>query len=269
MKKAPPTKYDRPTERLVPPEILPCRLEVPDKTILCLPEHELFNNTPFNIMENLKPHKKRDWMNQHAYFCLPLVMGNQHGFIVKSCYDFDLLWNGGSEPSDLKITIHGDYNPNGHQVIASHFGLGIVTIQNRFSLRTPKGVNLMVMNAPNYFIDGLQSLTAVVEADNLRRDFTYNLKCTRPNHTISIKKNQPLAAVLPYPRYFIDDYELKNAIDIIDPEIIDEERRTSNYFAIERREIDSKHSGANGFRYMDGEDVYGIKFKEHQKKLGD
>jgi len=127
----------------------------------------------------------------------------------------------------------------------------------------------MVINPPNYFIDGLQSLTAVVEADNLRRDFTFNLKCTRANHVVSIKKGQPVAAVLPYPRYFIDDFELKNAKDVIAADIIEEERRTSNYFAIERREIDSKHSGANGFRYMDGEDIYSIKFDEHQKKLGD
>lgn len=263
------SSYVRPEERLIPPEILHNRLKVPEKTLLCITEYDVHNDSITEVIENLKTHKKRDWMSQHAYFCLPLTMGNQHGFVIKSCYDFELFWDGGDYSNHLQIKLGEDYLPNGKQIISSHFGIGIVTIQNRFALRTAENVNLMVFNPPNYFIDGLQSLTAVIETDNLRRDFTFNLKATRVNEWIKVKKGQPLAAVLPYPRRFIDDFEVKLATDIIDPQIIEEERITTGYFAKERSEIDAKYPGGNGFRYMDGEDVYGIEFKDHQKKLGD
>ena len=262
-------QYERPKEQFVPPEVLPNRLKVPDNTLLCVTEHDVYNDSVKDIIENLKTHKKRDWMSQHAYFCLPIVMGNQHGFVIKSYYDFSLFWEGGERAYQLKVQLGPDYLPNGNQIISSHFGLGIVTVQNRFGLRTSENMNLLVMNPPNYFIDGLHSLTAVVETDNLRRDFTFNLKVTRPNEWISVKKGQPLAAVLPYPRRLIDHFEVKLANDLISKEIIEEERRTVQYFAKERSEVDSKYAGANGFRYMDGEDIYGIKFKTHQKKLGD
>lgn len=262
-------RYERPSEQFIPPETLPNRLKVPEKTLLCITEYDVHNDSVKEIIENLKTHKKREWMSQHAYFCLPLTMGNQHGFVIKSYYDFELLWDGGESSNNLQIKLGADYTPNGNQIISSHFGLGIITIQNRFALRTSEDVNLLVFNPPNYFIDGLHSLTAVVETDNLRRDFTFNLKTTRVNQWISVKKGQPIAAVLPYPRKFIDNFEVKLANEIIERQIIEEERRTVNYFARERSEIDSKFPGGNGFRYMDGEDIYGIEFKDHQKKLGD
>lgn len=262
------SKYERPRERFVPPEILLNQLKVPDNILLCLTEHDVHNTDVKEIIEDLKTHRKRDWMSQHAYFCLPLTMGNQHGFVIKSFYDFELFWDGGNDPKNLQLKLSDDYVSYGNQIISSHFGLGIVTIQNRFALRTAENINLIVFNPPNYFIDGLQSLTAVVETDNLRRDFTFNLKMTRINEWVKIKKGQPLAAVLPYPRRFIDNFEIKLATDIVDPEILNEERRTAQYFARERTEVDSKFPGGNGYRYMDGEDVYGITFKDHQKKIG-
>jgi hypothetical protein len=50
--------------------------------------------------------------------------------------EFSVLWNGKGTPKDttVKIVDHGE-DP-GHQTIASHFGMGVVTIQNRFTLRT-------------------------------------------------------------------------------------------------------------------------------------
>lgn len=263
----PKMKYQRPAEQFIPPETLPNQLKVPENTLLCITEHDIFNDSVKEIIETLKMQRKRDWMNQHAYFCLPLTIGNQYGFVIKSYYDFEILWDGGEYPENLQVKLGNDYDPNGKQIIASHFGLGIVTIQNRFSIRTPEDINLMVINPPNYFIDGLQSLTAVVEADNLRRDFTFNLKTTKVNEWVKIKKGQPIAAVLPYPRRFIDSFEIKLAQELIDKDIIEEERRTVTYFAKERIEYDSKYPGSNGFRYMDGEDIYGIPFNDHQRKL--
>jgi hypothetical protein len=55
------------------------------------------------LFSSLKGDFKRDWFVKHAYFCLPLVMGNQHGFILKSIHDIEVTWNGGEAPSDVVI----------------------------------------------------------------------------------------------------------------------------------------------------------------------
>jgi hypothetical protein len=216
--------------------------------------------------QSLKNQKRRDWFSDHAYLCLPLVIGNQYGFVVPSAHDFTVHWNGGNNPSDTSVTIDGDGDPKG-QYINSHFGLGIVTVQNHFTLRTHPGVNLMTVNPPNYFIDGLQHMSGVVETDNLRRDFTFNIKITRPNHYIEVKKGQWIGCVLPIPRYFVDDFEIMDARNYMTRGQILEEVQCSKDFGRERQEEDPKKPHAAGRRYFNGEDVYGNKFPDHQKRL--
>lgn len=263
-------KYERPKERFQPPEDYPPRLEVPENTLITICDDPYFEGMEGEIVEDCRKNKKREWFVPHAYFCLPITMGNQHGFIIKAAFSFDVYWNGGNSLNDLQVIIDDEeYSNTGKQVISSHFGMGVVTVQNRFSFRTPEGVNLLLTPPPNYFIDGITSMTAVLETDNLRRDFTFNLKVTRPDVWLHVEKGQPIASLLPYPRRYFDNFSLKRGEEIIDPEIIKEERKTCEYFGIERREYDSKAAGTNGFRYMDGEDVYGYKFKDHQKKVGD
>ena len=139
--------------------------------------------------ESLIGNKWREWFSDHAYLCLPLTIGNQYGFVVKSNHTFDVTWNGGRGIDATTVNMGEDFNDDWNgQHIHSHFGNGIVTIQNGFTLRTSDKINLMTINPPNYFIDGLAHMTGVVECDNLRRDFTFNLKLTRKDYTVSIKK---------------------------------------------------------------------------------
>jgi hypothetical protein len=222
------------------------------------------------LFSSLKGSLKRDWFIKHAYYCLPLVMGNQHGFVLRSIYDVEVIWNGGDSPNDVTVH-HKDkdfYEKNlALQSIKSHFGMGTITVQTAFSLRTPNGINLMTINPPNYYIDGLYHMTGVVETDNLRRDFTYNLRLTRPNFTVKINKGNIIGCVLPYPRHFIDNFQLINAENILSSEIIEEERKCANDLGKERAEIDKYKKNGNGRRYFKGEDVYGNKFIDHQITL--
>ena len=214
--------------------------------------------------QSLKGEKRRAWFSDHAYLCLPLVIGNQYGFVVPSAYDFTVRWNGGDRPSDTTVQINETENG---QYIKSHFGLGIVTVQNHFTLRTHEGVNLMTINPPNFFIDGLQHMTGVVETDNLRRDFTFNIKITRPNHDIHVKKGEWIGCVMPVIRYFVDRFEMVNAKDYLTEEQIKEEIQCGRDFGKERREEDIKKSHKAGRRYFNGEDVYGNQFPDHQKRM--
>lgn len=245
---------------------------VPENYIACI-AHDQGLQKQENIdklFSNLKGNFKRDWFVKHAYFCLPLVMGNQHGFVLKSMYNFTVEWNGGDQQKDVIVT-HEDPayhdNNNGLQSIRSHFGMGTFTIQTTFTLRTPDGINLMTINPPNHFIDGIYHMTGVIESDNLRRDFTFNLRVTRPNFKIQIRKGDIIGCVIPYPRHFIDNFQMKNAVEILSQEIVDEERKCASEHGKERAELDKFKKNGNGRRYHNGEDVYGNKFEDHQTSL--
>ena len=104
-------------------------------------------------------------------------------------------------------------------------------------------------------------MDAIVETDNLRRDFTFNIKITRANMDIYVAKGAPLGCFLPYPRYFLDEYKLAELVE-------SEERarsvQTIQDFGRERAEFDYNHPR---LRYMEGKDIYDTYFDEHQKTL--
>ena len=191
---------------------------VPDKTIAIFPytkELSLNKNRVYDIID--KSPKKRDWFTPHFYRCLPLAIGNQQGFIIKNEFEFSFLWTGGD---DLDSLFFEFYEPleeinKKYPRIESTFGSGIITINPPFTLRTPPGVNLITINPPNFIIPNITVMTGVVEADNIRRNFTFNLKVQMPNIKVTVPVGTPLAAVLPIPRYFADSFELKNDEDIL------------------------------------------------------
>jgi hypothetical protein len=253
--------------RIVPEKNLPDQVEVPDNTLLMVTLREEFDQYT-SLVEPLQGEKERDWFVPQAYFCLPLIMGNQHGFIVKSLYDFWVTWKGGDSRADVVIRKNiEDQKLFDVQLITSHFGMSTFTIGNRWTFRTPKGINLMVVPPPNFHIDGIGHLTAVIETDNLRRDFTFNLRVTRKNEEIFIPKGSPIGCVLPYPRHFIDHFQTQLASDVLDPEVVENERLTMRYHAMERGQYDVKNKHGVGRRYTIGEDVYGNKFSDHQTTL--
>ena len=240
---------------------------IPKNKLVTIPEHKSLDKSNELIVESLKGNFKRDWFIKHAYFCLPLVIGNQYGFGVKSLKTFKVKWNGGVSSADTIVEILEEDENADYQTISSHFGMGTVTIQNRFTFRTPPGVNLMTINPPNQFIDGIHHMTGVVETDNLRRDFTFNLKITRPDTEIIINKGDYIGCVLPIPRYFADSFDLVKASDILSQEEIKAEQAAMKAFGSERINDDPKKPHGNGRRYFNGEDVYGCPFANHQKKI--
>ena len=97
---------------------------VPDKTIAVFgdpPWH--FNNKErlYNIVD--KSPKKRDWFTPHFYRCLPLTIGNQYGFIIKSEFDFSFIWDGGSSTDSVKLFFNETEKEldKKHPRIDSHF----------------------------------------------------------------------------------------------------------------------------------------------------
>jgi len=83
---------------------------VPDKTIAVFTDP--FNTSwqhdnkkrLFDMVD--KPPKKRDWFTPHFYRCLPLTIGNQYGFIIKSEFDFSFIWDGGDSKDSIKLFLN-------------------------------------------------------------------------------------------------------------------------------------------------------------------
>lgn len=248
-------------------------LDLEDSTIAAISYDPVWQSQEYvnMVFESLKGNFKRDWFVDHAYHCLPLVIGNQYGFIVKSLYDFEAEWDGGNAVANVRInmlTPEEEYKRFYNlQSVNSHFGMGTFTVQMPFQLRTPNNINLMTINPPNKFIDGIYHMTGVIETDNLRRDFTYNLRLTRENHKVRINKGDPIGCVIPYPRHFIDRYTIVDASKILKQETLEAERECSKQMGIERSTADRSKPNGNGKRYWHGEDVYGNKFEDHQKGL--
>jgi hypothetical protein len=244
---------------------------VPDKTIAVFlsplnPNPEFTYERVLGMVK--KPDKKRDWFTSSFYRCLPLTIGNQYGFTISSEYDISFEWNGGDRPEDLKIYFNEELSETDnvkYPNISTHFGYGIVTINPAFLLRTPPDVNLMTINPPNYIIPNVTPMTGVVETDNLRQNFTFNLKVQIPNIMVHIPAGNPLAAFIPIPRYYCDKFTLESAENLFSKEIIDEEIQASIDAGKYRKNIEPTLKHGVGKHYMQGKDVYGNFFKDHQK----
>lgn len=238
--------------------------EVPNNTILIVPHPIGGDGFYKEVIMPLKGEPKRDWFSPHFYYCMPLNIGNQYGFVIKSTRDFDIDWAGGEE--DITINFLDD-GTDIKQIIKGGFRHGILTIQNLFAIKTPPGINIMTIQPPNMFIPGTVAMTGVIECDQIRRDFTFNLKLTVPNYTVKVRKGDALGAFIPIPRYFVDKFEVKLITDLFDTELHVNEVEESIALGKERTSYDQKKPHGSGRRYFNGTHTDGSKYPNHQKRL--
>jgi hypothetical protein len=250
---------------------------VPDKTIAVFmePIHlDQFNFEQFTSLVK-KPKKKRAWFDPHFYNCLPIVIGNQQGFVITANFGFSAIWNGGPSHNDLIIKYDEVmHDENGHSQrlfprVFSHFGFGTISIATPFLFRTPPGVNLMTINPPNHILKNVTVLTGSVETDNSSMPFTFNLRLHEPHVLTNFPKGTPLSGFIPVPRYFCDGFEIKDASTIFEKEVFDEEIKSFTD-SVNKRETTQKERMAGAEAklekdYFYGKDVYGNTFPDHQR----
>jgi hypothetical protein len=246
--------------------------EVPDNKILIISHlpsiHKKQESDDFlNIVKPLKGKIKRDWFSKSFYNCLPLVIGNQYGFAIHADFDFEATWNGNPGPEGRVQIVIKDQNYSDSQFIEDNFGYGIITIFHPFGFKTPPGINLMTIQPPNYYTPGVVSMTAVIETDQLRRDFSFNLKLTDPNRTVSFKKGDVLAAFIPIPRYFVDGFDLAFASEHFDKETLHNEFEDQIELHRQRNNEDLDKILESGKKYFYGEHAFGCPYKDHQKRI--
>ena len=178
--------------------------------------------------------------------------------------DFEIIWDG--THNDAEINFLNDDNDY-KQTIINGFSRGIVTVQNRFALKTPPNINIMTIQPPNMFIEGCSIMTGVIETDQIRRDFTFNIKITIPNRRIQIKKGDPLGAFIPIPRNFVENFKLNLVTDLFDKSFHEKEIVESQNLSKERNSTDLEKPHKAGRRYFSGIHSDGEIYKDHQKRL--
>jgi Family of unknown function (DUF6065) len=145
----------------------------------------------------------RDWMNatagRSANRCLPLLVANESGWILKNPAAFTATWDG-SEARDAIRVQYDDVCPANRMLAASHFGSGVLTFSVPYLFRTPPGFNLLVRGPANWPKDGICALDGLVETDWSVATFTMNWKITRPDHPISFHEGEPFCMVVPQRR---------------------------------------------------------------------
>jgi hypothetical protein len=232
--------------------------------------HPAYEEAMHEAVVPLRDEWRRAWFSEWAYNCLPLTMANRHGFALRSLYGFRVRWNGGPGRGDVRVEMTDANAERIHrkaQLTKAQFGMGTFTVQYLWTLRTPRNVNLLVGPVPNHMIDGIVPMAAVVESDNLRRDFGFTIRVTRKNRWISVPRGSWLAWVMPYPRHFIDAYSFKSAAQVVSARVIAEERNALLYAGFQRRHVDKAKPNRLGRNYLRGTDPFGNRFRDHQVRL--
>jgi len=149
-------------------------------------------------------------LERYAYRCLPLSIANTHGWELVLPSSFDVIWDGGSGNDSIRIApvdqgeevscqMYEMYSMGGVMAY-SRFGSGVLTLETKIIFETPSGYNLWVSGSPNFFKDGVQPLSALVETDWMPYPFTMNWKITCPDHTVRFDAGEPYCSILPVPR---------------------------------------------------------------------
>ena len=130
------------------------------------------------------------------YRCLPLVIANQAGWILRAPAAFRAYWYGGPNKEDVELRFDG---PPDNRIV-SHFGSGVVTFTVPVPVPHPAGHQPVGEGAGNYIKDGVQPLEGVVETDWMASTFTMNWKITRVCEWVRFEKGEPFCMLVPVPR---------------------------------------------------------------------
>ena len=167
------------------------------------PDHTLYayEVADTSFMDLAVAPSDRAWMSntdqRFANRCLPLLIANAAGWIVRNPVKFSVCWKGGIAKEDLLFEFPNNRNDSR---ILSHFGHGILTFTLPYLFRTPKDIHLWVKGPSNWPKDGTCALEGIVETDWTPSTFTMNWKMTRPYQPVLFDQGEPICMIVPVPR---------------------------------------------------------------------
>lgn len=154
--------------------------------------------------------KGREWINAtpngFARRCLPLMMANQAGWVVRTPVGFRACWDGSAYAGGIEFQFTDPANP-ARTWVSDHFGAGIITFHIPYLFRTPPGIELLVRGAPNFWIDGAHPLEGLVETDWATMTFTMNWRVVAPNRWVMFDAGDPVCFLQPISAELIETAE--------------------------------------------------------------
>ena len=152
------------------------------------------DNGPVANIEPLSA--KRDWMeatfDKHAYRCLPVTITNQLGWAISFPEDITFMWDGQISTSGEHVKILA-----GEKYVQTGRGQATVSFETGLVFRTPENYSLLTYNIPNMFIEGVAPYTTIISSSFFEGPLPVAWKITKAFVPITIKANQPIAAVFP------------------------------------------------------------------------
>jgi len=230
--------------------------------------YELTPN-PGYVLEPAKP--VRDWMDKAPgktpYRCLPMVMANQGGWVIRSPAAFNVSWNGKADTSGLKVSIT-DPQYKGAPFVVSNFGMGIITLQFPWMFRTPPGVGLWVHGPPNEPRDNLTALEGLVETDWIETPFTMNWKIQRRNSPVYFQRGDAVCMLTPFPMDLLETVEPRFRLLSDNPELMESvlQHRKRRLEMVKNQTVASSQDGKTDWEktYVKGQRADGSKTEEHR-----
>jgi hypothetical protein len=213
---------------------------------------------------------KRDWMDRtkfgFAYQCQPMTLANQSGWFVLAPHGAVAEWNGGLDPSDLKVQAM-DSPPMVHAV--SNVGSGIMTWTIPYIFRTPPGWNMLCRGPANYVKDGVCPLEGLVETDWSYASFSMNWKLTRPGR-VEFHAGEPVAMLVPQRRGDLEAFTPCTKDLAGNPELFEGYRKwiTSRQEFLAAQKNGDLEAIKKKYQkdYFQGKTIDGVFFEGHQKK---
>jgi hypothetical protein len=150
-----------------------------------------------SFLGNDRDHKK----------CLPFKVAGEMGWDILLPETYEVYWNGGDLPSDIKITTekHTDF-------ISSTLGNGILTFKIPYLFELEEETFLWIKGGGNCPLSiDLYPCEGVVEADWFPGHITMNYKFITREKQIVLKKGTPYCRLLPYPKNYIESFNLEYA----------------------------------------------------------
>lgn len=224
-----------------------------------------------DALEMSKGDQRRDWMDalpdRFAYRCLPLLIANQAGWDLLSPTGFSVRWSGKPELDSIKFK----WDEEETHAAASHFGSGVLTFIPGYLFRTSKDHNIWVKGPPNMPKDGIVPLEGIVETDWAPFTFTMNWKITRPKTWIRFEKGEPICRIVPFPRHYLESFQPRTQDLGSDKRLANQymQWRESRSQFIEDLNAREESAVEEGWQrtYVRGENMQGVRMKDHQTKL--
>lgn len=148
---------------------------------------------------------RRAWMDRSgehfAYRCLPMVLANQHGWLLRTRCRVCATWDGSPNPQGVKVQSECVAESRG---VSGHFGFGILTWTVPFLFRTPPGIDLLLRGPSNWPIDGAAPLEGLIETAWSPATATMNWQITRSDYPVVFAAGDPVAMIVPIQRTLIE-----------------------------------------------------------------